>query len=126
MAADAETEARAGAPARVVGGTVHVLRMLDVADAIDLESARARARERGARRGSSNLRGPEKGPAGVVLAAEPLDLDVGAAVVSGLELRVRLRLFDFGVASIRFATDVAPGTTCGELARLAARLEREP
>src|SRR5438132_1015905 len=54
--------------ARIEGGTVWLLRQLDVAEAIDLDKARTALHERSARRGSAAIRGPEKAPGGVVLA----------------------------------------------------------
>lgn len=109
----------------IEGGTLWILRMLDVADQVDLEAARALAAQtRDARRGALTLRGPEKGPGGVVLASQPLDLDAGEVVVDGMRLRAGVRLFDFGAVSVRFALELPPGTACTELLYTVARLEQ--
>lgn len=106
------------------GGNLWILRMFDVADAIDLDRARTLVSGRGPRRGAINPRGPEKGPGGVVLTSPPLDLDVGTTVVDGMTLHTSVRLFDLGVVSVRFVLELPPGTDGAQLARTAARLEQ--
>src|SRR5436305_201881 len=65
--------------------TAHVLRLLDVADAIDLARAADLLRAFAPTLGPAVLRGPEPLPgAGVVLAREPLDVPLGSVSVGGL------------------------------------------
>ncbi len=106
------------------GGTVWVLRMLDVAEQIDLDAARRLAQDSKPRRGDARIRGPEKGAGGVLLTTQPLDLDVGPLTIGTLTFTVSVRLFDFGTASIRFAMALAPGTACADLVHLSAEIER--
>ncbi len=110
-------------PAVVEGGVIWLLRMFDVADVVDLERARTLTIERGSTRTGRLTRGPERAAAGLVFQAPPLAFDAGPVTVAGLELRASVRLFDFGVVSVRFALDLAPGTPVADLARLAARLD---
>jgi hypothetical protein len=112
--------------ASVDGGVVWLLRMFDVADIVDLERARALTQERGATRTEKRTRGPERGEGGVVFQTPPLAVDAGAVSIAGMELRASVRLFEFGAVSVRFALDIAPGTTVAELARLAARFDTAP
>ena len=100
-----------------------LLRMLDVAELVDLDRARALMEELGATRGAARFRGPEKGTAGVVLQNPPVAIDAGATQIEDLSLRTSLRLFDFGAVSVRFALDIAPGTSALDLAKIAARFE---
>ena len=99
--------------------TVHVLRQLDVGDAIELELVSAILQGREATRGATRLRGPEPSPtSGVVLAEKPVDLKFGQMNVGPFSTQVRVRLFDFGVAAIRFTFTTAEvtGPTLVELA----------
>jgi hypothetical protein len=113
-------------PVVVEGGVVWLLRLLDVADVVDLERARALTRDRGATRTERRTRGPERGSWGVVFEVPPLAIDAGVASIAGTEVRASVRLFDFGAVSVRFALDIAPGTDVRELARLAARFDNAP
>ena len=124
---DAVAAAALGPPVldhTIDGGTIWLLRLLDVADLVDLDRARVLTPEQGGRRGGLAIRGPEKGPSGVRLATPPLDLDAGTAMVLGIQARATVRVFDFGVASVRLAVDIAPGTTCDELIKLAVLFEQ--
>jgi hypothetical protein len=112
------------AAAVVEGGVLWLLRLLDVADSVDLEQARALTHGRGATRTEKQTRGPERGAAGVVFQAPPLAIDAGRTVVAGLEVRVSVRLFEFGVVSVRFSHDIAAGTSVADLAALAARFDK--
>lgn len=107
----------------IEGGTIWLMRMMDVGDEVDLERARSLTERRGARRGAAFLRGPEKGTGGVLLASQPLDLDMGSASIDGMEVRCSVRLFDFGVASVRFEVPIPSGTSCQELWRTSAAIE---
>jgi hypothetical protein len=110
-------------PAVVEGGVIWLLRMLDVADVVDLERARALTLERGSTRTEKRTRGPERGAAGVVFQTPPLAIDAGTVSIAGIAVRASVRLFDFGVVSVRFALDIAPGTRVAELAQLATRFD---
>ncbi len=110
-------------PAVTEGGVIWLLRLFDVADVVDLERARALTLERGSTRTERRTRGPERVEAGLVFQAPPLALEAGVVSIAGMALRASVRLFDFGVVSVRFALDVAPGTPASELAALAARLD---
>jgi hypothetical protein len=113
-------------PVVVEGGVVWLLRLFDVADMVDLERARALTAERGATRTEKHARGPERGSRGVVFEVPPLAIDAGVVSISGTEMRASVRLFDFGAVSVRFAADIAAGTTLHDLARLAARFDSAP
>lgn len=108
---------------RFVEGRVVLLRVIDVADWVDVDRARQLAAERGATRGTTQIRGPERRPGGVVLATEPFDLELGPLQLDELQLEASVRLFDLGVASFRFASPLAAGTTVAALHRLAVRLQ---
>lgn len=124
-AAAATSADQVSAAACIERGTVWLLRLFDVAEAIDLERARALGDARAARRGEAAIRDPEKaGTGGVVLSSSPVDLETGAVEVEGLAFQTAVRLFDFGVVSVRLSVALAPGTRCAELLALAARLER--
>ncbi len=110
--------------ALIDGGTVWVLRMLDVAESIDLDAARRLTESRGSRRGEPRFRGPEKGPGGVQLTTPPLDLELSAVTLGEFTFRASVRVFAFGTLSVRFALDLPAGTPCRELVRIAARIER--
>lgn len=116
-------EAAAAGSSRVTSGTVWVLRLFDLGAGIDLDAARRIVDARAPRRGEATLRGLERGPGGVVLAAPPLDVDVDTGTWEGLAGRATARLFDLGVVSVRFALPLARGTTVDELVSLAARIE---
>lgn len=97
--------------------TVHVLRQLDVGDAIDLDRAAEVLRAREPTRGPSHLRGREASPtAGVVLAQKPIDVPLGAATVGRFHAQVRLRAFDFGVAALRFTIELGDLDAAGLVA----------
>ncbi len=115
-----------GEPVLVEGGVVWLLRLFDVADMVDLDRARALTLERGATRTEKRTRGPERGPSGVVFQTPPLAIDAGVVSIAGLEVRASVRVFDFGAVSVRFAHDVAAGTSVHDLALLAARFDTAP
>jgi hypothetical protein len=107
----------------VEGGVVWLLRLLDVADTVDLEHARRLTAGRGATRMEKRTRGPERAPSGVMFQAPPLAIDAGADRVAGLDVNASVRIFDFGVVSVRFAHAIPRGTSAADLARLAARFD---
>lgn len=83
---------------------IYVLRLLDVGASINLDEAMVRLKGWGVMRGPSTLRGPiGAGAGGVVLSRNPIDVDCGEVDVRGQKVQVRVRLFDFGIASARFA-----------------------
>lgn len=109
---------------QIVGGSVRLLRLFDVANSIDLEQARLSCGQRGARRGAAVVRGPDKALGGVALGTEPLDMDVGSVELEGFSFSVQVRLFDFGVASLRFEMALRPGMSVDELLELSEKLEQ--
>ncbi len=104
-------------------GTVYILRLLDVGSSIDLDLALARLKSWPVMRGSATLRGPlGAGAGGVVLSQSPVDVGCGEVRVGDATVLARFRLFEFGIASVRFALPV--GDLDGEeLVKLAASVE---
>jgi hypothetical protein len=101
--------------------TVHVLRQIDVGDAIDLTRVTEVLAPIELTRGTTVLRGLDTSKvAGVVLRREPLDLHLGSMNVASFTTDVRVRLFDFGVVAVRFTA--AAEVTEGELIDLAVEL----
>jgi hypothetical protein len=104
---------------------VHVLRQMDVADAIDLEELTRRLSGLEPTRGAAILRGPERATgAGIVLRNEPIDLRMGQRTVGSFEASVRLRAFDFGVIALRFTFTIA-ADTADDMIDLARRVAAE-
>lgn len=101
--------------------SAHVLRVIDVGSSIDLALA---TRALQGKRGPDLLKGPGGGgsASGVKLAMPPLDLELGVRTVHEREASLRVRLFDFGVASFRFELDLA-GLSPADLVALAAEIE---
>lgn len=103
--------------------TAYVLRLLDVGAAIDLDLALRQLKGWSVQRGPSTLRGPlGAGAGGVLLSQSPVDVDCGEVEVGGATVAARFRLFEFGIASVRFA--LAIGHLDGDgLVELAASVE---
>lgn len=101
--------------------SAHVLRVIDVGSSIDLGLA---TRALQGKRGPDLLKGPGGGgsASGVKLAMPPVDLDLGTLQVGEREARLRVRLFDFGIASFRFELDLE-GLSLAALVALAAEIE---
>jgi hypothetical protein len=102
--------------------SAHILRVIDVGSSVDLTAA---TRALHGKRGPDLLTAPGRrggGASGVKLAMPPLDLDLGKQTVAGREVTLRVRLFEFGVASFRFELDLS-GYTPAELIALAAEVE---
>lgn len=111
-------------PAVAEAVTVWILRVLDVADSIDLDAARACVASRAATRGATRILGPERHPGGgVELSTRPVDVEMPPVEVDGLSLQTSVRLFDFGVASVRLRLALSEECTADALIALAARLE---
>ena len=81
--------------------TVHILRQIDVAESIDVAEVERLVSE-GAVSGGARLGTTEPDPPGVVLLRRPVDLSLDQVTVGPFELRVRVRVFDFGVVAVRF------------------------
>jgi hypothetical protein len=91
----------------MVDATIHVLRQIDVADWIDLRALEAIAPRVGTVE-------PQVGPAlpsGIVPIEQPLDLGLGRIQVGPFDTQVRLRVFDFGVAALRFTFQSVDGSS---------------
>lgn len=74
-------------------------------------------------RGSATLRGPlGAGAGGVVLSQSPVDVGCGEVRVNDSVVQARLRLFEFGIASVRFAVPIGHLSN-EELVALAASVE---
>lgn len=103
--------------------TTYVLRLIDVGASIDLDAALSRLKGWPVLRGPSTLRGPlGAGAGGVVLSQSPVDVDCGEVTVAGVRVKARIRLFEFGIASARFAMPI-DHLDSAELVPLAASVE---
>jgi hypothetical protein len=86
-----------------VPARAYVLRVLDVAGSLDLDRAERDLGPARTSRGPLQLRGPMgQGAGGILLARRPLDVSLGPRKIAGFDAEVRVRLFDFGVAVVRF------------------------
>ena len=111
---------------RIADGTVHVYRLFDVADAVDLAAA-----ERAAGAATSRLRleGAQSGSA-LEFPRPPLHLGLGArevALASGPRAaQASAHVYDYGVISVLYKLPIAPGASLAELVPLAEELFVEP
>lgn len=96
--------------------TVHVLRQIDVAEAIDLDAVRALAGGAPLPKAARVTRDELPAP-GVVPARTPVDLYLEDVTVGPFVAKARLRVFEFGVAALRFSI-ARPGLDGPELVRL--------
>jgi hypothetical protein len=114
----------------IADGSVHVYRLFDVADAIDLAAAeravevamakpKARARLTGAQ--SATALELPRPPLRISLGARELPLRSGAR-----SAETSVHLFDYGVASFLYRLPIAPGTSLEELLPLAEELFVSP
>jgi len=114
---------------RVADGTVHVYRLFDVADAIDLAAAehvvevamsapKSRMRLAGAQSATA-LEFPRP-PLHVALGARELPLG------SGVRAEASAHVFDYGVVSVLYKLPIAPGTPLAALIGLGEQLFVEP
>jgi hypothetical protein len=111
---------------RVADGTLHVYRLFDIADALDLARAeqllaapRARLRLEGAQ--SSTAMEFPRPPLQVALGPRSLPLSSGPR-----DAEVSAKLYDYGVASIQYRVDIPGGTALVDLVALAEELVAQP
>jgi hypothetical protein len=114
------------APWRVSDGAIHVYRLFDVADAIDLSKAETLASEPKSR---VRLEGSQTHSA-VEIPRPPLHLSLGPRTLplrSGARpCQASAHLFDYGVASVLYALPIPPGTALEDLVPLAEELLQGP
>jgi hypothetical protein len=119
-----ETEGNGGV--RIADGTVHVYRLFDVADAVDLAAAERAA---GASTTRLRLEGALSGSA-LEFPRPPLQLGLGAREVplaSGPRAaQASAHVYDYGVISILYKLPIPPGATLADLVPLAEELFVEP
>ena len=111
---------------RVADGEVHVYRLFDVADAVDLPAAeRALAQPRA----RLKLEGHQTGAA-LEIPSPPLHVHLGARRLSvaaeSFDALATARLFDHGVVSVRYRLPIPAGSSLEELLPLAEALVAEP
>jgi hypothetical protein len=111
---------------RVADGAIHVYRMFDVADEVDLARAEqllASPSSRLALEGTQTTAALEipRPPVHVTLGDRALPLAAGARAAEA-----RAHLFDYGVASIVYRLPIAPGTALEELVPLCEELVAQP
>jgi hypothetical protein len=111
---------------RVADATVHVYRLFDVADAVDLAVA-----ERAVSAPSSRLKleGAQTGAA-LDIPRPPLHVHLGPRALpladGPREAEASARVYDYGVVSVHYRLPVAPGTSLAELVPLAEELGAAP
>jgi hypothetical protein len=110
----------------VVDGAVHVYRLFDVADEIDLVAAERELVTPGSRlalEGAQSATALEipKPPVRVPLGPRPLPLRHG-----GWQAEASAHLFDYGVVSIVYKLPIAPGTPLSHLVPLAEEVVAQP
>jgi hypothetical protein len=112
--------------ARIADGVVHVYRLFDVADAIDLAAAEAAA---GAPKARLRLEGAQSASA-LEFPRPPVHLALGAREVplaSGPRTaEASAHVYDYGVVSILYKLPIRPGDTLADLVPLAEELFVEP
>jgi hypothetical protein len=115
---------------RVADGTVHVYRLFDVADAIDLAVAE-RAVEVATAAPKSRLRlvGAQSGTA-LELPRPPLHIALGPRELplapGGRAAQASAHVFDYGVVSVLYKLPIAPGTPLDGLVELGEQLFVDP
>jgi hypothetical protein len=107
---------------RVEDGEVHVYRLFDIAEAVDLARAEALVT---APKSRLRLEGAQSATA-LDIPRPPLHLVLGPRTVTlgngSREVETSAHVFDFGVASILYKFPIAPGTALEELLPLAEEL----
>ncbi|HET7752842.1 MAG TPA: hypothetical protein VFK85_02945 [Anaeromyxobacteraceae bacterium] len=110
---------------RIADGSVHVYRLFDVGDAVDLVAAERNVAT------SSRLRleGTQSGAA-IEIPRPPLHVHLGRRTLplaSGpRDVEARARVYDYGVVSIHFRLELAPGTPLDSLVPLSDELAATP
>jgi hypothetical protein len=111
---------------RVADGEVHVYRLFDVADEVDL----ARAEELLAAPRSRLTLESAQGTTALEIPRPPLHVALGPRrlplLAGAREVQASARLFDHGVVSILYRLTIAPGTPLAELIPLAEELVAQP
>jgi hypothetical protein len=115
---------------RIADGTVHVYRLFDVADAIDLQAAE-RAIEASMAAPKSRLRLESAQSASAVeLPRPPLHVSLGAREIPVARwpraAEASAHVFDYGVLSILYKLPIPPGTPLDALVPLAEEIVVEP
>ena len=114
---------------RVADGTVHVYRLFDVADAIDLAAAeRAVEVAMSAPKSRMQLAGAQSATA-LEFPRPPLHVALGARELplgSGVRAEASAHVFDYGVVSVLYKLPIAPGTPLAALIGLGEQLFVEP
>jgi hypothetical protein len=110
---------------RIADGSVHVYRLFDVGDAVDLAAAERNVAA------SSRLRleGSQSGAA-IEIPRPPIHVHLGrhALPLAGgpREVEARARVYDYGVVSIHYRLEIAPGTPLDALVPLSDELSATP
>jgi hypothetical protein len=110
---------------RIADGTIHVYRLFDVADSVDLAAAEHAV---GGEKSRLRLEGAQSGSA-LEFPRPPLHLGLGTRevpIAGGREARASAHVYDFGVISILYELPVPAGTTLAELVPIAEELVVEP
>jgi hypothetical protein len=111
---------------RVADGAIHVYRLFDVADDVDLARAERLIASPSSR---LNLEGAQT-TAALEIPRPPLHVTIGERTLplaSGARVaEARAHLFDHGVASIVYRLPIAPGTSLAELLPLCEELIAQP
>jgi hypothetical protein len=112
---------------RIADGTVHVYRLFDVADAVDLSAAERAAA--GAEKSRLRLEGAQSGTA-LEFPRPPLQLALGAREVplaaGPRTAQASAHVYDYGVISIVYRLPIPAGATLADLVPLAEELVVEP
>jgi hypothetical protein len=110
---------------KVERGAIHVYRLFDVADAIDLAAAEALITAP-----KSRLKLEGHGSGAVEIPRPPVTVGLGQRTlpIAGVDrvAEASARFFDFGVASVLYRVPIAPGTTLLSLLPVAEELLGEP
>jgi hypothetical protein len=111
---------------RIAHGSIHIYRLFDVADSVDLAAAEHAA---GGEKSRLRLEGAQSGSA-LEFPRPPLHLGLGTREVpladGPREARASAHVYDFGVVSILYELPVPPGASLADLVPLAEELVVEP
>ena len=110
---------------RIADGSVHLYRLFDVGDAVDLAAAERNVAA------SSRLRlEGSQTSAAIDIPRPPLHVHLGRRTLplaeGAREVEARARVYDYGVVSVHYRLDVAAGTTLADLVPLAEELAVTP